>query len=43
MADEFKQRIIQQVDDVLLSASEKIVDTEHFVPLIKQFLTQVGT
>jgi hypothetical protein len=41
MADEFKIRVIQEVDNVILGAGVEIIHTDDFVAFFDEFITQM--
>ena len=43
MADEFEVPIVQQMSDIALVASEKIVQSQHVVALLDQLFAEEGT
>jgi len=43
MANQLELRIVQRVDNILFGSGEKIIDAEHFISLLKQFLTEMRT
>ena len=42
MSHQFKARMLQQVLDIALASSEKIVDAEHIDTILDQSIAQVG-
>jgi hypothetical protein len=40
MADEFEVPIVQQMSDIALVASEKIVQSQHVMALLDELLTE---
>jgi hypothetical protein len=43
MPHEFERGPLQEVGDVPLPPSEKVVETDHFVAVIQEALTEVGS
>ena len=43
MADEFEVPIVQQMSNIALVASEKIVQSQHVVALLDQLFAEEGT
>ena len=43
MSDDFKIRIVQKVQDVILASGEKVVNTDNFLPHVEQTFANMRT